>query len=110
MDKEALLGRKASDTRSVPIDGVGDVVVRGLTRGEVKAVNADYKGDDRENALISLALVDPVLTVDEVATWLDEAPAGDSVAVMNAVAELSGMAEGSAQKSVPRPGGRGRRR
>lgn len=110
MDKELLLKRKASDTRQVPIAGVGDVTVRGLTRGEVKAINSDFKDDDRENALISLALLDPVLTVDEVAAWLNEAPAGDSVAVMNAVAELSGMAEGSARKSVPRSGGRGKRR
>lgn len=106
MDKALLLKRKASDTRKVPIDGVGDVIVRGLTRGEVKGVNDDYPEAERENVLISLALVDPELTSEEVAEWLDGAPAGDSVAVMSAVAELSGLSDGAAQKSVPRARGR----
>lgn len=102
MDKALLLARKASNTRKVPINGVGDVTVRGLTRAEVKQVNEDYDEDQRENAIIAKALVDPEMTPGEVAEWLDLAPAGDSVAVMNAVAELSGMSEGDATKSVPR--------
>lgn len=101
VDKALLLNRKATDgTRKVPIEGVGDVTVRGLSRGEVQRAK-ELPEDQRENALISLALVDPELTPEEVAEWLDGAPAGDSVAVMNAVAELSGMTEGARKSGVP---------
>lgn len=111
MDKSVLLGRKASTTRTVTINGAGVIIVRGLTRGEVQAINDEY-GDDpnHENALIAAAMVDPEMTVEEVACWLEDAPAGDSVEVMTAVAELSGISEGSARKSVSRSGRRGQRR
>lgn len=101
MDKELLLKRKAVDgTRKVPIEGVGDVTVRGLSRSEVKAAQ-QLPEDERENVLIALAIVDPELTPEEVGEWLDSAPAGDSTAVMDAVAELSGMSEGARKSGVP---------
>lgn len=110
MDKDALLKRKAdSDTRKVPIGDLGFVLVRGLSRGEVTAAKDDFPEEQRENALIAMALVDPEMTVDEVGQWLDTAPAGDSVAVMTAVAELSGITEGARKSSVPAVRGRQRR-
>lgn len=102
MDKDLLLKRKASGrTREVPIEDIGNVTVRALSRGEVSRVKRDFPEDQVENALISLALVDPALTPEEVGEWLDEAPAGDSVAVMGAVAELSGMSEGADKSGLP---------
>lgn len=103
MDKELLFKRKATlRTTEVPLDdGELVVAVRALSRGEVAKAKKDFSKDQVENALISLALVDPKLTPEEVAEWLDEAPAGDSVAVMSAVAELSGMSEGADKSGVP---------
>lgn len=110
MDKELLLKRTAAGrTREVPIDGLGVVTVRALSRGEVKRAKAEAGDDDEAEAnLISMALVDPVMTPVEVAEWLDGAPAGDSVAVSDAILDLSGMSEGAQKSGVP--GVRQRRR
>lgn len=109
MDKELLFKRKAAGrTREVPIEDVGIVTVRALSREEVKACKDD-NGKTQENKLIARGMVDPVLTPEEVSEWLDEAPAGDSLAVMDAIADLSGMAEGAQKSGVPDVRGRSRR-
>lgn len=104
LDKAALLKRQRSaNTEEVDL-GDGTVTVRGLSRGEVTAAKAAAKGsresqiDAVENHFIAAALVDPEMTVEEVAEWLENAPAGDAVVVMEAIQALSGMSEG-AQKS-----------
>jgi hypothetical protein len=111
VDKALLLARgqqEDRDTEEVQIGDLGAVTVRGLTRAEVK----QYTGKDGtadENGMIACALVDPEMTPDEVAQWLDGSPAGDSVAVMEAVARLSGFDEGAQKSRVSRAGKRGRR-
>lgn len=101
--KAALFARKAGlETKEVKIGAVA-VVVRALSREEVRTTK-DENASERtfENRLIARALVVPVMDAAEVAQWLDGAPAGDSVAVMNAVAELSGMNEGADKSRVSR--------
>ncbi len=98
MDKAKLLAKREASYRDVEVD-VGTVRVRGLNRAEVKACQDD-DGNTVENKLIAAGMVDPVLTEAEVGEWLATAPAGDFVAVMTALSELSGLAEGAAQKSV----------
>jgi hypothetical protein len=109
VDKQVLFKRKAkAATDTVTIDGDIELQIRALSRGEVekarggKPDNAVY-----ERRLIAAALVDPVMTYEEVTLWLDGdpdddedegAPAGDAVKVMTAIAELSGLTE-DAQKS-----------
>jgi hypothetical protein len=104
LDKAALLKRQRTDkTQEVDL-GEGTVTVRGLSRGEITRAKAAAKGsrehqiDAVENHFIAAGLVEPEMTVAEVAEWLENAPAGDAVVVMAAIQELSGMAEG-AQKS-----------
>lgn len=104
MDKSKLLAKREGNTRDVELP-VGTVKVRGLTRAEVKACK-DEDDNTSEVKIIAVGLVDPVLTEAEVAEWLDSAPAGEFVAVMTAISELSGLSEGAAQKSVPRSRGR----
>lgn len=101
MDKAKLLANRAGGTQDVEIPGVGTVKVRALTRAEVKAC----KGKDdltQENQLIAAGMVDPVLTPDEVSEWLDNAPAGEAVAVIEAIRDLSGLGEGAQKSGVPR--------
>lgn len=105
LDKEALLKRRRTDkTEDVDL-GEGTVTVRGLSRGEVTRarVAAAKAGKDNQvatmdNHMIAAGLVDPEMTVAEVAEWLEDAPAGDAVSVLGVIQELSGLAEG-AQKS-----------
>lgn len=109
LDKEALLKRKRSD-RTEEVDlGEGTVTVRGLTRGEINHARAVASKGSKEkqvetldNHYIAAALVDPEMTVAEVAEWLKDAPAGDSVTVLAAIQELSGLSEGAQKSGVPR--------
>lgn len=102
MDKETLFKRKATDrVQTVDLGDDATVTVRALSRAEVKDIKeANASDHTMENRLIAAALVDPVMTAAEVGEWLDEAPAGDSVTVMTAVAAMSGMAEGAPKSSV----------
>lgn len=114
MDKNQLIARggAAPKTREVPIgDGGGAVTVRSLSRAVVKSckVKADGDQDLFEYLVVSAALVDPVMTPEEVTSWLEGAPAGDSVAVMGAINELSGLSEEAAKRGVPEVRGRPRR-
>lgn len=112
MDKETLFNRKArKGTTTVTLDSDVVVVVRGLTRGEVQDCRKGKPDEDvYERRIITAGLVDPEMTYEEVTLWLagdpddpddDGAPAGDSVKVTTAIAELSGLTEQGAQKSVP---------
>jgi hypothetical protein len=105
LNKEALLSRKRSE-RTEEVDlGDGTVTVRGLTRGEItrarvaaSKASKDNQVSTLDNHYIAAGLVEPEMTVAEVAEWLEDAPAGDAVAVLAVIQELSGLAEG-AQKS-----------
>lgn len=105
LDKEALLNRRRTD-RTEEVDlGEGTVTVRGLIRAEITRARAIAGKASKENQvaimdnhMIAAGLVDPEMTVEEVAAWLEQAPAGDAVAVLGTIQELSGLAEG-AQKS-----------
>jgi hypothetical protein len=113
MDKEVLFKRKANLTTAEVTLGDGvTVVVRALTRGEVNEIRSHKPTEDEyERRLIAAAMVDPPMSFEDVTLWLDGdpddpddpgAPAGDSVSVTTRVAELSGLTEQGAQKSVPR--------
>lgn len=109
MDKSKLLAKHDRSYRDVPVD-VGVVRVRGLTRAEVQA--CDVKDEyTRDIKAITTALVDPEdMTEDEVRQWLDQAPAGDFVAVLNAVAELCGIDTETPKSGVRGVRGSGKRR
>lgn len=104
MDKSVLLARKAAqNTEDVDLGGGIVVKVRGLSRAEVQS------NKDDEYAAIACALLDPVMTRDEVAEWLENAPIGDALAISEALQRLSGLDEGAQKSVVPRDGKRGRR-
>jgi hypothetical protein len=98
VDKETLFKRRAADTLDT-IDLEDFVVtVRGLSRGEVNKAR-EFEDDEKQARLIvTMGLVDPQLTAQEVAEWFDLAPAGDTIRVLDKIAELSGLAE-DARKS-----------
>lgn len=99
MDKADLLRRRILEAE-VKIGDVGAVTVRGLSRGEVFDLRAkDYENlADLEIATITLCLVDPVMSADEVRQWYYAAPSGELEAVFTKIREISGLDEG-AQKS-----------
>lgn len=102
-----LKSRKAiNETDKVAIGDV-TLTVRALSRAEVKELrDANASKKTFENRLIAAALVDPIMTAVDVAEWLDDAPAGDSIAVMDVVSRLSGMDEGAGKSDLRSDGAR----
>lgn len=91
ISKENLLKARFGE-EEVEIPDVGTVRVRGLTRGQ--ALQLEGKEMDAglmERRLISLAMVEPKLTEEEVEQWQNNTLAGELQAVMEAIVRLSGM-------------------
>lgn len=116
MDKE-LLFKPRLEERDVEVAGVGTVRIRALTRDEVADTRErHHHGNDPddldvtgyEDELVSLSLVDPALTPEEVRRWSAAAPAGELVMIMAAIRDLSALGE-EAAKSRVRPNRQARR-
>lgn len=100
MDKSELLKKRVGATREVEIPDVGTITVRGLSAGEVK----QWKGRPErevERMVLATAMVDPVLTPEEVDEWAEAAPFGHLVEVLQAVYDLSGVSAGAAKSGIP---------
>jgi hypothetical protein len=79
---------------TVDIDGVGRFTIRAVTRAQalqVQKIGATGDISGSENLLISLGLVDPVMSPEQVATWAECAPAGELQAISVAIGTISGM-------------------
>lgn len=101
LTREEILA-KAVDQEVVTLPSGGKVKVRGLTRDEALQVQEADGTAARDNTIIALGLVDPVLTVEDVAAWAVTAPAADSIEISQAIARLSGMQEGAGKSGPPR--------
>lgn len=99
MDKSKLLAPRLAE-RDVDVPGVGTVRVRGLTRAEVATIGS-RDGLEAERVALSLGLVDPRLTQDEVGQWQASAPAMEIQPVLLAINELSGMTRAAQKSGVP---------
>lgn len=104
MDKEALFKPRLAE-REIPLDGVGTVRVRALSRAEALKVQGQQMSTAKmERVLLSLAMVDPVLTEDDVAEWQKVSGAGELQTVVEVVTDLSGMRQEAAKSGVPGDG------
>jgi hypothetical protein len=90
--KAKLLAARGLGTRLVEVEGVGKVEVRGLTRAEALEIQGrEMDAAEMECRLLSMAMVDPALTAEEVAEWQKVAPVGELEPISAAIQELSGM-------------------
>lgn len=80
------LPRGSLKRTTVALSG-GDVEVRGLTLAESDIVNK-AEGTERVVRTISLATG---TSPDDVRAWLEDCPAGDAIALLNAVLDASGL-------------------
>ena len=103
LTREQILARKtAGHTEPYKIDD-DEVIIRGLTRNEALRVQKTEDLEDKDNLMISLGLVDPVMTPDDVAAWGAADVAGTLVQLGNAISRLSRMVEGAGKSGVSRP-------
>ncbi len=106
VEKSALLQPRIGEEKYT-IPGVGDVIIRPLTRGQSMRVQQVEDMEERDNLIISMGLVNPPMTADEVQQWADAAPGGELARLGLRIAELSGMLDGQPKevtKSTPRRG------
>ena len=106
------LDKSALTSQELPEDDVqlamGKVRVRGLSRGEVFAMQkskADGGLKDEgawERRMVSVAMVAPKMTEDEVGDWQRTGTAGgDLESVTEKISELSGLSEGADKSGLP---------
>lgn len=93
-------------TEDVPVEGVGLVTVRGLSRWEMLTAGklADKGPLYMERAMVAFAAVDPVLNEDDVAAWQKAGLVHEMQPVMQKINELSGVGKGAEKSGVPGPG------
>lgn len=105
LTREQVLARKvAGRTETVELDG-GEVVVRGLSRGEASVCGKLDDQDDVEAMALHLGLVEPALSLEDATAWREQDESGEIQKVVDAIQRLSGTAPGQgkdATKSVPR--------
>lgn len=102
--KDRLLKTRLPEA-TVTIEGVGDVRVRGLRRGEVFAIKKATQGKDDleafETKFVAAGMLEPKLTEAEVRRWYKAAPAGEIDPVVDKINELSGLAQGADKSDLP---------
>jgi hypothetical protein len=105
VDKELLFKLRLIE-QELDLAGVGVVRLRALSRDEVTDARDECVGPDDEldakayeRLLVSLAMVDPELTTEDVARWSAAAPAGEFVRVMDLIRDLSALDETESPKS-----------
>lgn len=106
LTRDEILARKVAGTTEEHKLGDGVVIIRGLSFGESIKVRTKLEGGDLAggNALmIHLALVDPVLSLEDVEQWIDTDQGGELTRLGNHISELSGLVEGAGKSGVPRP-------
>lgn len=102
LTRDQILARKVGKGEVTLADGA-TVEIRALTRDEVLAMQELDELADRDNFLVATGLVDPKLSVEDVAAWGASAPAGDISAISAGIAEISGLSEGAGKSRMARP-------
>jgi hypothetical protein len=100
VDKAALLARRLGEDKH-EIEGFGVVRIRGLSRAEVielQALPGGVAASDRR--MVSLCLLDPVLTEDEVGIWQANSAPMEIERLTLAIRDLSGMGPGAPKSGV----------
>ncbi|GIH07500.1 hypothetical protein Rhe02_55670 [Rhizocola hellebori] len=105
LSAEALLAKRDSTTTTgfpeevVPIPGLGEVRVRGLSRFEAMHVQGLPNAIAREIETVSLAMVEPAMTTAQVKEWMKTGGAGEFEPVSQKIQKLSGMDKGAAKQA-----------
>jgi len=103
----AALTTRRLKTEEVPVEGVGTVLLRGLSRWEM--VEVQKLEDDRQrqdNLAIFYGMVEPAMTQDEVMAWRKAGGVMEIETIARKVNELSGVGKDAAKSGVPGDGER----
>lgn len=97
-------GEEEYETVVLP-SGKGAVVIRELNRKEVMSVKQDVGPVEREQVMLSLALIDPVMSIREIRHWQQKrGSTKDIEKVARAVARRAGLLKGTDKSPVRNDG------
>ena len=92
-------------SEQVEIEGLGTVVVRGLSRWEMVEVNkAEDDRQRQDNLALSYGLVEPKLAEHEVMQWRKAGGVMEIETIARKINELSGIGKDAAKSGVPGDG------
>lgn len=102
LTREQILARKtvSRPAERFDLDPDSYVLIRGMSHGQAFEARVDDAGD-RYDLMIHFALVDPILTVEEVHEWRLGEDAGVIEDLVGRIMVLSGLTEGAGKSSVP---------
>jgi hypothetical protein len=106
LTRDEILAKKVDSAKPVTVElpSGGTVAVRPLTRNEVlRAGEASGTTAERDDLIVSMGMVDPVMSADDVHAWGEAGAAGDLVAISDAIGEISGLKQGAGKSGVARP-------
>ncbi|MGH3735834.1 MAG: hypothetical protein ACRDT6_09475 [Micromonosporaceae bacterium] len=94
VDKETLFKPRVPEGE-LDVPGIGTIRIRGLSRGEVFAVQQAKGTAVVERKILAFGLVDPSLTETEAGRWQEASPAGELEPVVDEIRKLSGLTDGA---------------
>lgn len=103
--KEELLAGPVLPRAEVELPSGMCVEVRGVTLDELRRIQ-DSTEEVWATAYLTVGLVAPELTPEEVAAWVASAPAGDPATAATKIQELSGLLENAAKAAYKSARGR----
>lgn len=92
---EELLADPEQETVTLPSGRV--VVLRALNLAEVREALAH---ENYAAGLTAASMVDPPMTPEQAALWLERCPAGDNRTVQATISRLSALGEGAGKSGV----------
>lgn len=90
------------DELTVPLLRGGEVLVRSLSRAEVLHIGATPfpTKAEYEQYVLSLVMLDPVMSAEDVALWQQRSKSKEIEKVMDGVVTASGLGEGADKSDV----------
>lgn len=98
--KGELLARRVPEGEH-EIAGVGTVKIRGLSRAEALELRKIDDAAVADRRMVSLGLVEPKLTEDEVKVWQENSGIAEIEELTVAIGELSAQGRGAQKSGVP---------
>lgn len=102
IDKTQLTAKREESTRDVELPTLGGSVrVRGLTRAEALRVQGKQMDAlEAERKLLHLAMVEPLMSEEDVRQWQHVAPAGELQPIQDAILAMSGLTADAVKEAV----------
>jgi hypothetical protein len=102
IDKSQLTAKREESTRDVELPTLGGSVrVRGLTRAEALRVQGKQMDAlEAERKLLHLAMVEPLMSEEDVRQWQHVAPAGELQPIQDAILTMSGLTADAVKEAV----------